>query len=46
MDYVSKWVEVAALSTNDAKAMVKFIQKNIFSRFGTARAIVNDEVLA
>ena len=46
MDYVSKWAEAATLSTNDAKEMVKFIQKNIFSRFGTPRAIVNDEVLA
>ena len=46
MDYVSKWVEAATLFTNDAKEMVKFIQKNLFSRFGTPRAIVNDEVLA
>ena len=46
MDYVSKWAEAATLSTNDAKEMVKFIQKNIFSRFGTPRAIVNDEVSA
>ena len=46
MDYVSKWAEATTLSTNDAKEMVKFIQKNIFSRFGTPRAIVNDEVLA
>ena len=41
MDYVSKWVEAAALPTNDdAKAVVKFFQKNIFSRFSTPRAIV------
>ena len=33
MDYVSKWVEATTLPTNDAKAVVKFLQKNIFSRF-------------
>ncbi|KAH9671337.1 hypothetical protein KPL70_017334 [Citrus sinensis] len=32
VDYVSKWVETAALPTNDAKTMVTFLQKNIFSR--------------
>ena len=35
VDYVSKWVEAIALPTNDAKAMVKFIHKNIFSMFET-----------
>ena len=43
VDYVSKWVEAVALRTNDAKAIVKFLQKNIFSRFGTPRAIISDE---
>ncbi|KAH9734620.1 hypothetical protein KPL71_017429 [Citrus sinensis] len=43
VDYVSKWVEATALPTNDAKAVVSFIQKNIFSRFGTPRAIISDE---
>ncbi|KAH9803133.1 hypothetical protein KPL71_001653 [Citrus sinensis] len=43
MDYVSKWVEAAALPTNDAKIVVAFLQKNIFSRFGTPRAIISDE---
>ena len=41
--YVSKWVEVVALPTNDAKAVVKFLQKNIVFRFGTPRAIISDE---
>ena len=27
VDYISKWVEVVALPTNDAKAVVKFLQK-------------------
>ncbi|KAH9770116.1 hypothetical protein KPL71_012262 [Citrus sinensis] len=43
VDYVSKWVEVAALPTNDAKTMVAFLHKNIFSRFGTPRAIISDD---
>ncbi|KAH9681678.1 hypothetical protein KPL71_027061 [Citrus sinensis] len=43
VDYVSKWVEAAALPTNDAKTVVAFLQKNIFSKFGTPRAIISDE---
>ncbi|KAH9716153.1 hypothetical protein KPL71_021359 [Citrus sinensis] len=43
MNYVSKWVEAATLPINDAKTIVAFLQKNIFSRFGTLRAIISDE---
>ena len=43
VDYVSKWVEAVATSTNDAQVVVKFLKKNIFSRFGTPRAIISDE---
>jgi hypothetical protein len=42
VDYVSKWVEAVATKTNDHKVMIKFIQVNIFSRFGTHRTIIND----
>jgi hypothetical protein len=42
VDYVSKWVEAVATKTNDHKVVVKFIQANIFSRFGTLRAIISD----
>ncbi|XP_070022034.1 uncharacterized protein [Nicotiana sylvestris] len=41
--YVSKWVEATALPTNDAKVVVGFLNKNIFTRFGTPRAIISDE---
>jgi hypothetical protein len=41
VDYVSKWVKVVATKTNDHKVVVKFIQANIFSRFGTPRAIIS-----
>ena len=36
-------MEAIATSTNDAKVVVKFFMKNIFTRFGTPRAIVSDE---
>nr|GEV80574.1 hypothetical protein [Tanacetum cinerariifolium] len=41
VDYLSKWVEVKALPTNDARVVVKFL-KYLFSRFGTPRAIISD----
>ncbi|KAL5550248.1 hypothetical protein UlMin_000424 [Ulmus minor] len=42
VDYVSKWVEAVALPTNDAMVVINFLKKNIFSRFGTPRAIISD----
>ncbi|XP_061343797.1 uncharacterized protein LOC133289810 [Gastrolobium bilobum] len=42
VDYVSKWIEVVALPTNDAKVVVNFLRKNIFTRFGVPRAIISD----
>lgn len=44
MDYVSKWVEDIATPANDARVVVKFLKKNILSRFGTARTIMSDGV--
>nr|XP_027067480.1 uncharacterized protein LOC113693099 [Coffea arabica] len=43
VDYVSKWVEAIASSTNDSKIVLRFLKKNIFSRFGIPKAIVSDE---
>ena len=43
LDYVSKWVEAIACPRNDANTMVGFIQRNIMSRFGAQRAIINDK---
>ncbi|CAN6547298.1 unnamed protein product [Malus baccata var. baccata] len=40
-DYMSKWVE-AVPSKTDHKVVVKFLQDNIFTRFGTPRAIISD----
>jgi len=42
IDYMSKWVEAVALPTNGAKGLVHFLKKNIFTRFGTPRAIISD----
>nr|XP_027067481.1 uncharacterized protein LOC113693100 [Coffea arabica] len=43
VDYVSKWVEAIASSTNDSKIVLRLLKKNIFSRFGIPKAIVSDE---
>nr|XP_009794477.1 PREDICTED: uncharacterized protein LOC104241244 [Nicotiana sylvestris] len=40
VDYVSKWVEAATLPSNDANGVIGFLRKNIFTRFGTPRAII------
>ncbi|XP_072066878.1 uncharacterized protein [Arachis hypogaea] len=42
VDYVSKWVEAIATSTNDNKVVINFLRKNIFSRFGVPRALIID----
>ena len=42
VDYVSKWVEAKATRTNDSKVVVDFVKSNIFSGFGTSRAIISD----
>nr|GEU97278.1 reverse transcriptase domain-containing protein [Tanacetum cinerariifolium] len=41
IDYLSKWVEVKALPTNDARVVCKFLE-NLFARFGIPRAIISD----
>nr|GEW95458.1 reverse transcriptase domain-containing protein [Tanacetum cinerariifolium] len=41
VDYLSKCFEVKALSTNDARVVVKFL-KSLFSRFRTPKAIISD----
>ncbi|GJZ43639.1 reverse transcriptase domain-containing protein [Tanacetum coccineum] len=41
VDYLSKWVEVKALPTNDARVVVKIL-KSLFAWFGTPCAIISD----
>ena len=43
VDYVSKWVEAIPTITYDAKVVLRFIRSNIFSRFGSPRAVISDE---
>ncbi|KAK8675527.1 hypothetical protein V6N13_033593 [Hibiscus sabdariffa] len=43
VDYASKWVEAIATPKNDAKTVMKFLHKNIFTRFGVPRALISDE---
>ena len=42
VDYVSKWVKAIATPTNDIRVVVKFMKKNIFTRFGTPRVVISD----
>ena len=42
VDYVSKWVEAIPTRTNDAKVVAHFLRGNIFSHFGTPRALITD----
>ena len=43
VDYVSKWVEAIACPKNDVITVVGFIQRNLLSRFGAPRTIINDD---
>ena len=42
VDYVSKWIKAIVIRTNDHKVVIKFVKKNIFSRFSCPRAIISD----
>lgn len=42
VDYVSKWVEVKALLTNDVRMVVNYIKKHIFNCYGSPIAIISD----
>ena len=39
---MSKWVEEIPCKANDHKVVLKFLKKNIFSRFGVPKAIISD----
>ncbi|KAD3641693.1 hypothetical protein E3N88_30917 [Mikania micrantha] len=41
VDYVSKWIEAIATKTNDHSVVCKFVQTNIFTRFGVPRVIIS-----
>ena len=43
VNYLSKWVESIPTITCDAKVVLHFIMSNVFSRFGTPKAVISDE---
>ena len=42
VDYVSKWVEAVPCRAADHRVVLKFLNENIFSRFGVPKAIISD----
>ena len=42
VDYISMWAEAIATPINDSKVIIKFLERNIFIRFGTSRALLSD----
>ncbi|KAK6120925.1 hypothetical protein DH2020_045339 [Rehmannia glutinosa] len=42
VEYVSRWVKAIPAQTKDARVVMKFLKKNIFTRFGTPRALISD----
>ena len=42
VDYVSKWVEAIPTRTNTHREVLRFVTRNIFSRYGCPRAIISD----
>lgn len=41
VDYDLKWVEICAIPINDARVVLKFLKKNIFTRFGIPQIIIS-----
>ncbi|XP_070034695.1 uncharacterized protein [Nicotiana tomentosiformis] len=42
MDYVANRVEAIVFPNNEARSVTTFLKKNIFTQFGTPRAILSD----
>ena len=42
IDYFTKWVEAESYAELDAKALARFLKKNIICRFGVPHEIVSD----
>jgi hypothetical protein len=42
VDHVLKWVEAIPYARADAKTVVTFLKKNVFSRFGSPRVLISD----
>ena len=42
VEYVSKWIEAVATVKDDGQTVIRFLKKQIVSRFGVLRAIITD----
>ena len=42
VEYVSKWIEAVGTAKDNSKTVIKFLKKNIFSRFGVPKSLVSD----
>ena len=42
VDYVSKWVKAIPTRTNTHREVLRYVMRNIFSRYGCPRAIISD----
>ena len=42
VDYVFKWVEAIPTRTNTHREVLRFVMRNIFSRYGCPRVIISD----
>ena len=42
IDYVSKWIEVIASPTNDARVVIKMFKNNTFPIFRVPRLVISD----
>ena len=42
VDYVSRWIEAVGTIKADGKAVVKFLRKNIFTRYRMPKAVITD----
>ena len=42
VDYVSRWVEAIPTRTSEGRVVIRFLEQNIFCRYGCPRAIISD----
>ena len=42
LDYVSRWVEAIPTRTSEGRVVIRFLEQNIFCRYGCPRAIISD----
>ena len=45
MDYFTKWIEAEPLECISGRHMIKFVWKNIMTRFGTPKVLISDNGL-